>query len=844
MIMPCANQKTLKAVNHGLRVFLLCIFFSSPVFTSELMKVVVMGDIESPGEYAVSVGGTVEQLENAHNLFDRNAFEAEYQVIRGGLNIASNSQSHKRVVLEERDVVIVSLTKASARVESSKEEGTVSAESQLQELLEERVVPNGELQSIGRGAQEQVNKFSDYELQSGDVLFIELPGEEGFNKEFLIDRAGVIRLPEIGQLNVAGLMLKQAEKIIVRRMSEIFLGLDKLTIRLKEKRLLVTVLGFVEQPGDVELPGNGNIQVAINQAGGFVDGALLSRLQLRRDGETITFDFKKYLDTGDEKVLPNLRSLDEIFVPSTPELSNIHGKPLKSLEDKEVDSISDREVIKVFGEVIKPISFGYEEGVNVLDAMLKGGGITRYANVEQIRVLSGSEPIMFNLKKYLDSGSVDELPELLPGATVYVPIRVDSISASPRRVYVMGQVQKPGSFETAEDVSFLDVISDAGGPNRYADITAVRILRRSGEVVPFDLEAFTEGRVEVVPTIKSGDAIFFPEKPANEDSSWFRTPTSESVKVLGSVIKPGRYEWSETVDFIDYIGNAGGPAERADLAHIKIITPGPDNERIVTEFNMQEFMEQGGDWSDLPVVKGGSTLVIPELPDSPIDNNANWVKLPKENSIYIMGAVIQPGRYAFNKNLGFLDILSAAEGPNKEADLSRIRVIHRNEGIPRVTKVDLLTFFETGDESLLPKVKSGDTIFIASRTRKWTEQEPEDTVRIMGAVATSGRYEFTTNMTILDLLAEAGGPNETAYIEKILIVNNSCCEESRASTFDLVDFMKDPDGESLPVLRAGDTIFVPEVSQSNWRSFNSLVTDTGGILNVLLLLTNLGWFTP
>ena len=114
----------------------------------------------------------------------------------------------------------------------------------------------------------------------------------------------------------------------------------------------------------------------------------------------------------------------------------------------------------------------------------------------------------------------------------------------------------------------------------------------------------------------------------------------------------------------------------------------------------------------------------------------------------------------------------------------------------------------------------------------------------MGAVGTSGRYEFNTNMTILDLLAEAGGPSDTAYIEKILIVNNSCCEESRATTFDLVDFMKDPDTEDLPVLRAGDTVFVPEVSQSNWRTFNSLVTDTGGILNVLLLLTNLGWFTP
>lgn len=133
-----------------------------------------------------------------------------------------------------------------------------------------------------------------------------------------------------------------------------------------------------------------------------------------------------------------------------------------------------------------------------------------------------------------------------------------------------------------------------------------------------------------------------------------------------------------------------------------------------------------------------------------------------------MGSVVAPGRYAFNDDMGFLDILSAAEGPSGEADMSRIRVVHRNEGAPKVSKLNLLRYFETGDESLLPKVKRGDTIFVASKSRKWVEKSPEDTVRIMGAVFKSGRYEFTNNMTILDLIAEAGGPKETAYIEKYL----------------------------------------------------------------------------
>ncbi|WBA83044.1 hypothetical protein [Endozoicomonas sp. GU-1] len=162
---------------------------------------------------------------------------------------------------------------------------------------------------------------------------------------------------------------------------------------------------------------------------------------------------------------------------------------------------------------------------------------------------------------------------------------------------------------------------------------------------------------------------------------------------------------------------------------------------------------------------------------------------------------------------------------------------------PKVSKLDLVRYFQTGDDTLLPEVKPGDTIFFPSSERRWVEKDPEDTVRIMGAVYVAGRYDFTNNMTILDLLAEAQGPKETAYIEKILIVNSSCCE-NRSTTFDLMDFMKDPDASRLPVLRAGDTVFVPELTQSYWHIIMERVADAATILTVIQFLWNLGWITP
>jgi hypothetical protein len=66
------------------------------------------------------------------------------------------------------------------------------------------------------------------------------------------------------------------------------------------------------------------------------------------------------------------------------------------------------------------------------------------------------------------------------------------------------------------------------------------------------------------------------------------------------------------------------------------------------------------------------------------------------------------------------------------------------------------------------------------------------------------------------------------------VVNASCCEEQSAS-FDLVDFVKDPDFADLPVIREGDTVYVPNMTRSNWRVFMQGVTDALSIISVYAL---------
>ena len=59
----------------------------------------------------------------------------------------------------------------------------------------------------------------------------------------------------------------------------------------------------------------------------------------------------------------------------------------------------------------------------------------------------------------------------------------------------------------------MDIPSNAGGPTRYAESRQIRVIKLLGEVIPFDLTAFTEGGNSMLPPeIENGDAIFIPEK--------------------------------------------------------------------------------------------------------------------------------------------------------------------------------------------------------------------------------------------------------------------------------------------------------------------------------------------
>ena len=90
--------------------------------------------------------------------------------------------------------------------------------------------------------------------------------------------------------------------------------------------------------------------------------------------------------------------------------------------------------------------------------------------------------------------------------------------------------------------------------------------------------------------------------------------------------------------------------------------------------------------------------------------------------VKVWGEVERPGIYNVPIDYDMLGILSIAGGPKtRTAKLTNVKVIRGQrlkEGEELVIYVDLDQYIETGDESLIPEIRKGDTIMIPPKFGK------------------------------------------------------------------------------------------------------------------------------
>ena len=172
----------------------------------------------------------------------------------------------------------------------------------------------------------------------------------------------------------------------------------------------------------------------------------------------------------------------------------------------------------------------------------------------------------------------------------------------PTRVTILGQVANPGVHIVLNTSTIQGAVIAAGGFSAGAQLSQIKLIRSEGENKTshtVNMERFyLSGDPSTLPELKDGDTIVVPGNPI-----------ATTVKVLGSVQRPGSFEVSFQTSLLDILFMAGGPTEDANLKSIKIASlVNPDAQEV--NINIKKIWKSKN-LKAVPIVVPGDVVFVP-----------------------------------------------------------------------------------------------------------------------------------------------------------------------------------------------------------------------------------------
>jgi protein involved in polysaccharide export with SLBB domain len=304
------------------------------------------------------------------------------------------------------------------------------------------------------------------------------------------------------------------------------------------------------------------------------------------------------------------------------------------------------------------------------------------------------------------------------------------------RVYVVGDVQRPGAYDISSLSTPLNALYSAGGPTSTGSLRVVKHYRGERLVGEMDLYDLLIGGVrKSIEHLEPGDTILIP-------------PVGPLVAVSGMVKRPAIYELKNETQLSDVLEMAGGVSVAAALGEIKVERIEAHEKRVILHVKLAPGAEQKALRAMIgpfEMQDGDRVSIAPILPYS-------------DKTVYLQGHVYRPGTYAFTEGMKITDLIHSYQEvlpePSNHAEIIRMQP---PDFRPQTIEVDLASAL-AGDETIA--LQQFDTVWIFGR---YEIDAPK--VMIYGEVLRPGQYPMSTGMTAAGLVNMAGGFRRGAYTE-------------------------------------------------------------------------------
>ena len=157
---------------------------------------------------------------------------------------------------------------------------------------------------------------ADYLLGPGDQVLVRSWGSVDIDVKAIVDRNGMITLPRVGAIPMAGVKAAQADGIIRSAIGKYYKDFE-ISVTLSNLRAItVYVVGQARRPGSYTISGASTLASGLFSTGGPAPNGSVRHVQLKRAGQIVReFDLYQFLSSGNSSGDIKLIDGDVIVIP-------------------------------------------------------------------------------------------------------------------------------------------------------------------------------------------------------------------------------------------------------------------------------------------------------------------------------------------------------------------------------------------------------------------------------------------------------------------------------------------------------------------------------------------------
>ncbi len=287
------------------------------------------------------------------------------------------------------------------------------------------------------------------------------------------------------------------------------------------------------------------------------------------------------------------------------------------------------------------------------------------------------------------------------------------------RVTIIGSKQ-PGNYSISSLATVYNALFLGGGPGKIGSYRNIELLRDNKVYRNIDIYRFlVNGNQSDNVGLKDNDVIRIPAY-------------NQRVTVEGQVKRPGIFEMKKGETFSDLLSFASGFNEFAYTASVNVL------QKTGKEFKVKDIT--ASEFNSYKPLSGDVFRITKIL------NRF-------ENRIKIEGAVFRPDTYSFYEGMRISDLITKADGLKEDAYGDRARIIRQQSDLTtEIVTVNLTKALE-GDLEADITLKKEDIVTVYSILDFVEEYK----ISIDGEIKKPGVYDYHENLTLNDLLVQAGG---------------------------------------------------------------------------------------